>query len=115
MRKYVLLSAMFFCCLQLIHSQSVRVDSSFGINGIVSSDLGKRYVYPSPSAYQILSQADGSLYVLEGNSLIKRASNGYVDSGFRIDGTFYIKKILVQPDGVVFLPFIPVLKPCSIF
>jgi len=106
MKKILLLATTFFCFSNFTHAQAGQLDPSFGNNGIVKADLGKNYIYNGPPAYQILLQANGNMYVIEGSTLIKRHSDGSVDSSFRVDLNFngtnlVIKKAAIQSDGKI--------------
>ena len=72
MKKTLLFSTIFFCCLKTGYAQSGNLDFSFGIKGIAKTDFGFLYDYNySTTGRQILLQQDGSMYILteaEGSS-----------------------------------------------
>ena len=87
MKKIILLSTIFFYCLQFCIAQSGQHDASFGTNGVVTADLGKNYYYPQyDPVTQVLLQPDGSMYVLHG-VITKRYSNGSIDSSYGVNGS----------------------------
>jgi len=105
MKKIILLTTIVLCCLQLCYSQASKLDSSFGINGIVTTDIGERFNYGSLPATQILPHADGSMYVVQG-SLTKRRANGSFDSTFGLNGFsanagFFVNNAAIQSDGKI--------------
>ena len=62
-KKKILLGAMFCCCIHFSNAQAGRIDTTFGINGTVSADLGEKYNYGGYPR-EILSQTDGSIYAI---------------------------------------------------
>jgi len=112
MKKILLLTVTFFCFLNLINAQAGQLDSSFGNNGVVKTDLGDSYRHGSPGAKQILSLPDGSFYIIQKNSFGKRRANGSIDSSFGINGFVadYVDpygqqadpyKMAIEPDGKI--------------
>ena len=105
MKKIFLLTATVFCFSNLINAQPGRLDPTFGNNGIVKTDLGKGYAYGTYAVSKILSQSDGSMFVVQ-KSLTKRHSNGSIDSSFGINGyltdtSFFMYSAAIQPDGKI--------------
>ena len=87
------ISCLFFCSLNYCVAQRCKPDSSFGINGIVSTDFGFAYDYNYASfGQQVLTQSGGSVFVIldirgTGETRIaKRLSTGYPDPTYGIDG-----------------------------
>jgi uncharacterized delta-60 repeat protein len=116
MKKILLLCAMIFGCLQFGFAQSDNLDTSFGNNGIVRTDLGENYSYGS-SGRQVLKHADGSIYLLlqSGESynrdeylITKRNPDGSIDSGYGRNGFSESVKMpgawaVLQSDGKIVL------------
>ncbi len=113
MKKIILLTAIFFACLQLNYAQRPGdLDSSFGVNGIVKTDFGNVYViYPSTAI-----QSDGKI-VVAGTSdgfltLARYNTDGSLDNTFSEDGKqitdlglrtgdVIINAVAIQPDGKI--------------
>lgn len=58
MKKIILPLAVSFCCLQFNYAQPGELDPSFGINGIVTANLG-----PNTSLTHVATQGDGKIIV----------------------------------------------------
>ncbi len=109
MKKFILLSAIIFCCFKICEAQPGQFDSSFGTNGIVTTDLGKSVNYDSYGR-QVLLQADGSMYVIfqaDKQTLItKRLPNGFADlsygfGGFSVSVQMKDAHAVMQSDGKI--------------
>jgi len=109
MKKIFLLAATIFCFLNLTNAQPGQLDPSFGINGIVTTDLGKNYNYPS-SGSKVLVQSDGSIYlVLETSDqtlITKRHGDGSTDvtyghNGFSANVKMNQPSAFLQADGKI--------------
>src|SRR5688500_6960383 len=109
MKKFILLTAILFCCFKVCHAQPGEFDSSFGTNGIITTDLGARVNYDTYGR-QVLLQPDGSMYVIfqAGNQTLitKKLPNGSTDisygrSGFSVSVLMINAHALMQPDGKI--------------
>jgi len=105
MKKLLLLAATIICYSNLTNAQPGRLDASFGNHGVVSTGLGKDYLYGTSAATKILLQSDGSMFVIQ-ESLTKRHSNGSLDESFGIKGFvtdtgFSMSGAVIQPDGKI--------------
>src|SRR6187549_1207708 len=71
------------------YSQSGRLDSSFGKNGIVATDMDSLYDYFSYSS-QVLFGPDSKMYIVVsgagGNVVSRRLANGSIDSSYGLNG-----------------------------
>lgn len=89
MKKITSLIAVFSVFLNFTNAQPGKLDSSFGTNGIVKSDLGSGYSYELVGK-QVLVQTDGSIYVIllsVGQTLIaKKFPDGSADSSYGHNG-----------------------------
>ena len=89
MKKILLLFGLIFFGLQFCYSQAGKLDPSFGNNGIVQSDFGKKYNYEG-TVKKILLHTDGSIYAIldvSGKTLItKTLSNGSLDLTYGVNG-----------------------------
>ena len=85
--KKSLLGIAFLSILMYSHAQSGQLDPSFGINGIVKTDMGAHFDYSS-SARQVLMQTDGSIFIICNNPtfISKRLPNGAIDSSYGVNG-----------------------------
>lgn len=107
MKKIILLTAVFFCCLQLTHAQHAGdLDSSFGGKGWVTEDFIK-INRNSESALQVLPQGNG-LYIVAitgSNALGRFLSDGTLDNSFGKEGYLFTKMSLTkaaqQSDGKI--------------
>ncbi|MEJ7588311.1 MAG: T9SS type A sorting domain-containing protein [Ferruginibacter sp.] len=104
--KRILIIALLLTGLTSSYAQSGALDKSFGINGIINSDMGTRYDYGS-SARQVLLGPDGSMFLLLNDDLItKRLPNGSMDSTYGVNGysgtlTMNDTYAAQQPDGKI--------------
>ncbi len=111
MRKFILLSTVFFCCSKMSHAQAGQPDATFGNRGIVKTDFGFiRNINYSSAGRQVWLQPDGGLYILieaSGQSYIaKRLPNGspdvnYGNNGFSDPINLQQAAAAVQPDGKI--------------
>ena len=118
MKTKLLLAATFFYFSNFANAQPGRLDPTFRNGGIVKTGLGKNYNYQVSYVRQILPQANGDMYVVQGpftgwedygkKSLTRRHANGAIDSGFGLlvngfsaDAGFAISRAAVQPDGKI--------------
>lgn len=89
MKKIFLLITLLFFYSKLIHAQAGQLDSMFGENGIIKTDLGSNYDYELLGK-QVLLQKDGSIYSLlqsGGQTLIaKKNLKGVTDSAYGSNG-----------------------------
>src|SRR6188768_3302334 len=91
--KKILSTLLFFSLLISAFAQSGKLDSSFGKNGIVKADIGSFFRYINSSASQVLTQADGNIYIISNEPYLnspsfisKRLPGGSIDSSYGIDG-----------------------------
>jgi hypothetical protein len=105
MKKILLLAAAIFCFLNFTNAQAGRLDTSFGLNGVVTADLGEEYNYPASKVNHLLLQSDGSIIFTDqdGRHLSKRRSDGSRDISYGINGYslypgFYLQGAAIQPD-----------------
>lgn len=114
--KVIVLFYSLLGCAGYCAAQSADLDPSFGVQGIVTTDLGHQHnhnVYGS----QVLLKADGSLYVICQGSptyITKRFSNGQLDSAYGINGyssaiAFGNARGVFQSDGKI------ILASCSLY
>jgi uncharacterized delta-60 repeat protein len=106
MKKILLLATTVFCFTNLINAQAGQLDPTFGNNGVVTTDLGKKIISNfNPS--NILVQSDGSIYLIN-RYLTKRRPDGSVDTdfgleinGYAADAGFEVRNGAIQPDGKI--------------
>jgi len=111
MKKSTLLTLMFFLCLTITYSQPGQLDASFGNKGIVNTDFGTPSQIYSASATQVLTQADGTIYVIiatNGITITRLHGDGTMDSSYGRNG--YAQSVffesasgVLQPDGKIVL------------
>ena len=113
MKKFILLTAIIFCCFKLGYSQSGQLDPSFGINGIVKTDIGFKITNTS-YIRNLFFGANGRFYVLfdkdEHTYITRLLPDGSTDStyahgGFSSPISLYFSpnSTAVQPDGKILL------------
>src|SRR4051812_31887399 len=109
--KKILPCLLFFFSLISAFAQSGKLDPSFGTNGIVKTDIGSTYRFINNTATEVLTQADGSIYIISNEPYLnapsfisKQLPGGSIDSSYGIDG--YSSPIplvdvyaALQPDG----------------
>src|SRR4051794_30129686 len=111
--KKVVLSALVLCCVVIAHAQSGLLDPSFGVNGIVITDVGSPYAYNN-FGKQVLLQPDGSIYLvfdgassLNGTVLIAKKhpdgspDSSYGNNGFSVTAPVISPHAIMQPDGKI--------------
>ena len=115
MKKTILLFLIILGCVKVINAQSGNLDSTFGTNGVIKSNLGADYNYELISK-QVLLQSNGSMYVIllsVGKTLItKKLSNGAADSSYGLNGLSVLTTVspvyaAVQSDGKVVVAGVP--------
>lgn len=106
MRKFISLSSLFFCTT-LCFSQSGKLDPSFGIKGIVTTDMGSPFDNGS-AGRQVLVQPGGGIYIIFNNPtfISKRTRDGSIDSSYGFNGysrsvSFDDAYAALQPDGKI--------------
>ncbi|MEO8763563.1 MAG: T9SS type A sorting domain-containing protein [Ginsengibacter sp.] len=109
MRKSILLAALFICFLTITEAQISKLDPTFGINGIVKTNLGTPFNY-SNIGQQILIGKDGSMYLIfdgAGFTLItKKHTDGssdltYGNNGISVSVAIHNCHAAIQTDGKV--------------
>lgn len=115
MKHLLLLTAVFFCGLQVIKAQQPGdLDPSFGNNGIVTANFGSPYNYNYKfMGRQVLLQSDEKIYVLVESDLqlafiVKIFPDGSLDSNYGNNGFSDSVKMVeshaeIQPDGKIVL------------
>ena len=115
LKNIVLLIAAFLFFSTITHAQPGELDTSFGFNGVVKSDLGEKFEYIFFEK-QVLEKPDGSMYVIieqEGQTLIaKRDKEGKIDLNFGRNGIsrpigLIEGHAILQSDGKVVIVGIP--------
>src|SRR5215213_4418518 len=110
MKKTILLIPVFICCLISSYSQPGQLDSSFGNNGIVTTDFGTSTSAGYAYGQQVLTQNDGSIYLIASNgissSITRFHANGTIDSSYGYYGNstfipFQIAEGAFQSDGKI--------------
>jgi uncharacterized delta-60 repeat protein len=108
MRKFISLGSLFFCTT-LCFSQSGIPDPSFGIQGIVKTDMGSPF-HNNSTGRQVLMRPDGSIYIIFNypTFISKRFPNGSIDSSYGFNGfsrsvSFNDAYATLQPDGKIVL------------
>ena len=113
MKKIILLTALFFCCFKIIsYAQAGELDSAFGTNGIVRTNLGPNHKDNISLVRQVLVQPDKSMYVtFDANQVTKRRPDGSSDSTFGGNGFSHltysefqdgrVSQIAIQSDGKI--------------
>ncbi len=97
MKKFILLTTVFFCCYIISYAQPGQLDPSFGTNGIVAADLGPKTSVNGSSVNKVLLQPDGSMYFLLAKSdpfssantqyfISKRLPDGSIDMSYGVNG-----------------------------
>lgn len=88
-KKVLLQIAVFFCFSTIIYAQAGKLDSSFGTNSLVKTNIGSLSDVSS-GGKQVWLQADGSMYIrfeARGQSFIqKRLPDGSVDISYGFNG-----------------------------
>ena len=114
MKNFIFLIATFFL-FQKAYCQAGELDSSFGKNGIVKSNLGSTFDYNSIPK-QVLEAPDGSLFTVreqDGQTYVtKRDQNGKIDDNYGTNGlsraiNMREEKSFLQPDGKIVLAGYP--------
>lgn len=111
MKHLLLLTAIFFCGLQISNAQPGELDPSFGDNGIVKTEigLGSPVIYSS-SGIQALTQTNGSVYLVfrAGNFTLitKKHMDGstdvtYGNNGFSVAALITPASAVMQTDGKI--------------
>ena len=84
MKKTILLIALLFSCVKLIYAQPGQLDSLFGDNGIIKTDLGANYDYELLGR-QVLLRDSSIFSILQSGSqtlIAKKNLNGVIDSSY---------------------------------
>lgn len=99
----------FLFCINCCFAQSGQLDPAFGVNGIVTADMGSSFNY-SNAASQALIQQDESIYIICNSPVFisKRRANGSIDSGYGFNGysravPFSEVYATFQPDGKIII------------
>lgn len=110
MKKFILLTVVFFAGAKIIYGQAGRLDASFGNNGIAATDFGFKYGYDYVAqAGQVLPNPDGTMYVVVQGDFFscieKRLRDGSPDLSYGhagiSDPIAIMGAALLQPDGKV--------------
>ncbi|WP_018615899.1 Ig-like domain-containing protein [Segetibacter koreensis] len=111
MKKFLLVIALLFFCFRCSYGQSGKLDSSFGTDGIVKTDLGYK-VPTGTNITRVLLQLDNSAYVIfqtySQTFITKTLPNGTIDPSYGKNGFsdplyFSPGSAILQPDGKMLL------------
>ncbi len=106
MKKYSLISVL---CITWMTTTYAQLDPSFGIKGIVKTDIGSIFNY-THSDKQLLLQSDGSMYLVfesAGLTLIAKklpdgsADTSYGNNGFSVSVPVYESHAAMQANGKI--------------
>lgn len=108
MIKLILLAAVLFCILlNTTYAQSGDLDPSFGIHGIVKTNMGAHFDYNN-TGKQVLIRPDSSIYILFNDPafISKRRHDGSIDPAYGFNGysksvSFSSATAALQPDGKI--------------
>ena len=112
MKKLFTLITLIYSCVGVL-GQAGQLDSAFGTNGIVKTDVGSNLLYQFDSrGIQVLSKADGSTYIIISASnhtyIAKLLSDGspdksYGNQGFSTAAQIIPNKAALQSDGKIII------------
>ena len=111
MKKVILLFAVALCCFKPGYCQPGSLDSSFGTDGIVKTDLGYK-ITAGTNITNVLLQSDNSSYAIfqtyYQNFILKNLPDGsrdsaYGENGFSSPLYFRPNNAILQPDGKMVL------------